>query len=289
MVAKRTHLCKRQQASNRVGNAADIMPRPGNHNSMPRFLYPVLALLLLSGCATGQDPRDPLEPMNRKIYAFNERVDKAVLKPVAEGYVAVVPSMARTGVNNVFRNLGVVVTAANNALQIKVPNLAQDVLRFSVNLVWGLGGIIDVASELGIGYHEEDFGQTLGYWGIEAGPYLVLPILGPSTMRDTVALPADFYISPYNHIDDRGTRYGVLALRVVDLRASLLSADQILQAQFDPYSFLRDVYLRRREHQVRDGKLPPQQEEGAERPKSLLELEAEEFGDDDDLDEYEAQ
>ena len=248
---------------------------------MPRFLTPVLAVLLLSGCATGQDPRDPLEPMNRKIYAFNDRVDKAVLKPVAEGYVAVVPSMVRTGVSNVFRNFGVIVTAANNVLQLKIPNVAQDVMRFSVNLVWGLGGIIDLASELGIAYHDEDFGQTLGYWGIDAGPYLVLPILGPSTMRDTVGLPADYYINPYRHIDDRATRYGVLAMRVVDLRANLLSADKILQAQFDPYSFLRDVYLQRREHQVRDGKMPPQQEQGTARPKSLLELEAEEFGDDE--------
>lgn len=254
---------------------------------MPKTFPFLLATLLVAGCATGNHPRDPLEPMNRKIYAFNEGLDKAIVRPAAKGYVAVVPEMARTGVTNVFRNFGVIVTALNNALQLKVPNLAQDVMRFSVNLVWGLGGIIDVASELGIAYHNEDFGQTLGHWGIDSGPYLVLPLLGASTVRDTVALPADYYVSPYRHIDDHGTRYGVLALRVVDLRANLLSADRILQAQFDPYSFMRDVYLERRERLVGNGDGQPQKQDETDRPKSLLELEEEEFGDDDDLYEYE--
>jgi phospholipid-binding lipoprotein MlaA len=284
MVAKRVRKCKPLARFERAAYAHIIRRlRITTIRSMLRLFFATSAALLLSGCATGPDPRDPLESMNRKVYAFNDAVDRTVIRPAAVGYEKVVPEIARTGVSNVFRNVGVVVTAANSALQLKVGEFAQDVLRFSVNVVWGLGGLIDVASELNIAYHEEDFGQTLGYWGIEAGPYLVLPILGPSTMRDAVALPADYYLSPYNHIDDRETRYGLLALRLVDLRASLLAADRILAAQLDPYSFRRDVHLQRREYLIRDGKPPRRPSPEFERPKSLLELEEEEFGDDDDL------
>ncbi len=249
---------------------------------MPRTLTCLLlSSLILSGCATGPDKRDPLEPMNRKIYAFNEAVDKAVLKPVAKAYVFVLPEFAQVGVSNFFRNLGMVVTTLNDALQGKAQQVPVDVMRFSVNTVFGLGGLIDVASEVGIAYNNEDFGQTLGVWGVGSGPYLVLPLLGPSTVRDAAALPADFVVSPLSGgvLNDDSARWGLVALRVVDVRANLLSLDPVLQQQIDPYSFVRDTHLQRRAYMVYDGLPPSADQSGRSGRKSLLELEEEEFGD----------
>ncbi len=242
----------------------------------------LLGAFFLSGCAAGPAKNDPLEPMNRKIYAFNEVLDKGVFKPVAKGYVKVVPSLVRTGVTNFFRNIGMIVTTFNDLLQLKGTKVPVDIMRFTANVVFGLGGLIDIATELQIEYHDEDFGQTLGYWGIKSGPYLMLPVFGPSTVRDGIALPVDIYVSPFfNEVDEGGVRWGLVALAFVNRRANLLDAERILeQAALDRYSFIRDTYLQRRDYLIRDGdtEKPSEQPEN-QRRKSLLEMDEEEFGD----------
>ena len=243
----------------------------------------VVALLacccLVAGCATGLDPRDPYENMNRKVYSFNDGVDKAVLKPVAKGYVAVVPSVARRGVSNFFNNLGVIVTTVNDALQLKGTKVPVDFARFTTNIVFGLGGLIDMASELNIENRSEDFGQTLGYWGLRSGPYLVLPFFGPSSVRDGSGIAVDFVVSPFVYVeeDEAAVRWGLFALDLVDSRANLLSAESFLdQAALDRYSFLRDSYLQRREYLIHDGR-PPTSDGGGQ--KSLRDLEEEDLRD----------
>ncbi len=243
----------------------------------------LLTLLLMAactvcGCATGPDPRDPLEPFNRKVYGFNESVDKAVLKPVAKGYVAVVPQLVRRGVSNVFNNLGMVITTLNDALQLKGTKVPVDIARFTTNIVFGLGGLIDVATELKIENRNEDFGQTMGYWGVGSGPYLMLPFFGPSDTRDAPGLVVDFVASPFFYWNpDPQIRWGTFVLDVVDTRANLLQAEKIFDtAAMDRYSFLRDSYLQRREYLIYDGNPPS----GAgTKQKSLKELEEEDLKD----------
>ncbi|WKB51939.1 MlaA family lipoprotein [Eleftheria terrae] len=221
------------------------------------------AAALLLGCATN-NPRDPLEPMNRKIYAFNEAVDEAVLEPVAVKYRDVVPSPVRTGVGNFFSNLGDAWSAVNGFLQFKLETGLKNTMRFGLNTLFGLGGVLDIATEAGIEAEDEDFGQTLGRWGVGAGPYLVLPLLGPSTVRDTAALPLDARAESWPFRHDATTAYGALALRVVDARANLLGATGMLDdAALDPYLFVRDAYLQRRQSLVYDGD-PPATEEPRE-------------------------
>jgi len=219
-----------------------------------------------------------MEPFNRKIYGFNETVDKAVLKPVAKGYVAVVPQLMRRGVTNFFNNLGVVVTTFNDALQLKGTKVPVDFARFTTNMIFGLGGLIDVASELKIENRNEDFGQTLGYWGVRSGPYLVLPLLGPSSARDAPGLAVDFVASPFFYwIPDNRLGWGLFVLDVVDVRANLLQAEKIFEtAAMDRYSFLRDTYLQRRDYLINDGK--PSTGSGT-RQKTLKELEEEDLSD----------
>ncbi len=250
--------------------------------NLPRLLVvPLLACCcLVAGCAPGPDPRDPYENMNRKVYSFNEGVDKAVLKPVAKGYVAVVPSIARRGVSNFFNNLGVIVTTVNDALQLKGTKVPVDFARFTTNLVFGLGGLIDVASELKIENRNEDFGQTMGYWGLQSGPYLVLPFFGPSSVRDGSGLVVDFVVSPFVYVteDEPAVRWGLFALDIIDTRANLLQAESFLdQAALDRYSFLRDSHIQRREYLVHDGNPPANGANGSQ--KSLRELEEEDFRD----------
>lgn len=242
----------------------------------------VCAAALVSGCAGGPSRQDPLEPMNRRIYAFNHAVDKTLLRPVARGYARVVPDVARRGVTNFFRNIGMIVTTFNDALQLKGEKVPVDIARFATNTVFGLGGLIDVATELDIEYRDEDFGQTLGYWGVKSGPYLVLPFFGPSSLRDGPALAVDYVVSPfYWHFEDHeGLGWALFGLNIVNTRANLLTLDNILAQQIDPYAFLRDTYLQRREYLIHDGNPPkPQTAPGGARPKSLRELEEEEFGD----------
>jgi len=223
------------------------------------------ALLVLSGCASGPNanPRDPLEPFNRKMLAFNEGVDSAVLKPVATGYKNNVPPLIRTGVSNFFGNLGDAWSSVNSVLQFKFQNAAENWMRFNVNTFFGLGGILDIASDLNIERHREDFGQTLGRWGVPAGPYLMLPLLGPSTLRDTAALPIDRRYDLMQQFDPAGARNGLYALRAVDVRSNLLRVGTVLEeAALDKYSFIRDSHLQRRRAEVYDSG-PKSQDESA--------------------------
>jgi phospholipid-binding lipoprotein MlaA len=217
------------------------------------------ALVLASGCATGPNasPADPLEPLNRQVYRFNNLLDDALLKPAATVYVAVLPSPVRTGVNNFFGNVSDVWSFDNSVAQLKLQDSAQTFMRVNVNTVFGLGGILDVATELGIDRHSEDFGQTLGRWGVPAGPYLVLPLLGPSTLRDTAALPVDIRGDLVNSVSDMAVRNSLYATRLIDIRANLLRVGQLLDdAALDRYTFTRDAFLQRRRNEVHDGDLP---------------------------------
>lgn len=211
------------------------------------------ALVVLAGCATGPDadPRDPLEPMNRGVQRFNDAVDEAVFKPVARGYVSVTPSPVRTGVSNFFGNLGDLWSSVNAGLQLRPRETAENLMRFSVNTVLGFGGLLDIASEAGIPRTRIDFGQTMGRWGVPSGPYVVLPLLGPSTARDTAGLLVDAEGDLVAYVDDVPTRNSLYALRIVDTRAQLLGATNLLEgAALDKYSFTRDFYLNRRQSQI---------------------------------------
>lgn len=223
----------------------------------------LLAFLALSGCASGPNanPRDPLEPFNRGVYQLNDAVDRAVLKPVATAYRDVLPSPVRTGVNNFFSNLQDAWSAVNSALQLKGEAAGNNLVRFGVNTFLGLGGVLDIASEMRIERHTEDFGQTLGHWGVGAGPYLVLPLLGPSTVRDTAALPVDAQGNLVSGVNDVATRNSVTALNLLDRRSRLLDATKLLdQVALDPYTFTRDAHLQRRRNSVYDGN-PPDEDE----------------------------
>ncbi|WP_404976869.1 MULTISPECIES: VacJ family lipoprotein [unclassified Acidovorax] len=209
--------------------------------------------LMLAGCATGPDanPRDPLEPYNRSMTRFNDGVDRAVLKPVATAYREVLPSPVRTGVSNFFSNLNDVWSFVNNVLQLKGSEAMDSLVRFNVNTVFGLGGVLDIASEMGIPRRRTDFGLTLGHYGVPTGPYLVLPLLGPSTVRDTAALPVDARGNLLQQVDPVSARNQLYALRIVDTRANLLSAGNVLEtAALDKYSFTRDVFLKVRGQDV---------------------------------------
>jgi len=220
----------------------------------------VLSLvMMLAGCATGPNanPVDPLEPFNRGVYKFNDAVDQAVLKPVATAYRDVTPPMVQRGVGNFFNNLDDAWSLVNNVLQLKGEAAANSLFRVGVNTFMGLGGILDVASEMRIDRYTEDFGQTLGYWGMGPGPYIVLPLLGPSDLRDAVGLAVDINGYPLTYIDDTTTRNALWILRAVDQRAALIKVEGIVdEAALDKYAFIRDAYLQRRRNSVYDGDPP---------------------------------
>lgn len=219
----------------------------------------VAIFAVMVGCASGprSNPTDPLEPFNRSMTEFNEAIDRAVLKPVATGYKNVTPAPVRTGVANFFANLGDLWSSFNNLLQLKVAAAAETFLRFNVNTFFGLAGILDIAGEAGIERHREDFGQTLAYWGVPAGPYLVLPLFGPSTLRDTIVLPVETHGNLLSLVEPTGTRYSLYGLRAVEIRANLLRAGNVLdEASIDKYSFTRDAFLQRRRSEVWDGEPP---------------------------------
>jgi phospholipid-binding lipoprotein MlaA len=223
---------------------------------------PVIIALALTGCAANGDPRDPLEPMNRAIHSFNEGFDRYLLRPVAEGYDTVMPTFAQTGVRNFFANLDDVTVVANDILQFKLEQGARDFMRLAFNSTFGMFGLLDVAGEMGLKKNNEDFGQTLGRWGVGTGPYLVLPIMGPSDIRDTAGFLVDSsYTDLVRNHDDVSTRNPVLALRLISRRADLLDAKRAMDAAaLDGYEFSRDLYLERRRGLVHDGK-PPLDEE----------------------------
>jgi phospholipid-binding lipoprotein MlaA len=216
------------------------------------------ALLFLAGCAsTGAPPADPLEGLNRGTYAFNDAVDRAVLKPVAQGYQAVTPTFVRSGVSNAFSNVGDVSVSVNNLLQGKPRDALSDLGRFVVNSTLGILGLFDVATPMGLEKHEEDFGQTLGKWGVGSGPFLMVPLMGPSTLRDSTGRFADSYAGWFRQVDHVPTRNSTYGLEVINLRAGLLGAGDTLDtAALDKYQFLRDAYLQRRLRLVYDGKVP---------------------------------
>ncbi|MGV8803908.1 MAG: MlaA family lipoprotein [Polaromonas sp.] len=218
----------------------------------PSWAAAALALALLQGCASA--PRgdaanlaDPLETFNRSVFNFNEGLDKAVLKPVATAYRDVTPAPVRTGVTNFFDNISDMWSFFNNLMQARPVDAADTFFRVTVNTFWGLGGIFDVASEMRIPKHKQDFGQTLGVWGVAPGPYLVLPVLGPSTFRDTLGLVVDAQGNLVSHVDNVPSRNSLTGLRLVDTRTNLLGAGNLLdQAALDKYTFTRDIYLQRR-------------------------------------------
>jgi phospholipid-binding lipoprotein MlaA len=224
-------------------------------------LLGTLVTMQLAGCASNGDPRDPLEPMNRAIYNFNEKLDRVLLIPVAKGYKAVMPGFAQTGVRNFFSNVNDVAVLANDVLQFRLQSSTSDVLRIGFNSSFGFLGLIDIASEMGLDKRSEDFGQTLGRWGVGNGPYLVLPFFGPSNFRDTAGLVVDMeYTDLLRQVDDIPTRNQLWVVRTVSQRADLLEAKKAIDAAaLDPYEFTRDLYLERRRSQVYDGK-PPAEE-----------------------------
>ena len=250
-------------------------------NTLGRPLLALSMVTILSGCATtsttstsgAQNPVDPFEKFNRTMFTFNDRVDQYALKPVATVYKRAVPSFVQTGVYNFFGNLGDVWTAVNNLLQGRVADGVSDAMRFTINSTFGLAGLIDISSDAGLPKHNQDFGATLGVWGVQSGPYVVLPLLGPSTVRDSAALPADFAGNPWTYVTPDATRYFGAALRIVDLRAGLLDASNLIEdAALDRYEFIRDAYLQRRA-----GKISSNRERGADSVYRAL-------PDDEDLD-----
>ena len=217
----------------------------------------VIAASLLGGCAT-QSNKDPLEGLNRGIYKFNDTVDKAALKPIAGAYKAVIPSTIRSGVNNFFSNLGDVVTVINDLLQGKFSKAMDDAGRVAINTTFGIGGIFDWASMDGIEKRDEDFGQTLAYWGWENSSYLVLPFLGPSTLRDTGGLIVDSaFFDPIYYVRDARDRNQLLLTKFIDKRSQYLPGSDLLdEAALDPYVFMRDAYFQRRNNLTHDGDVP---------------------------------
>ena len=220
----------------------------------------VLALAFAAGGARAADTprgvRDPLERLNRATYAFNDALDRMLAKPAARAYKAIVPRPAREAVGNFLGNLDYPTTVLNDALQGKLRAAGHDVARFLVNSTVGIGGLLDPATRWGLTANDEDFGQTLGVWGLGPGPYLVLPFLGPSDLRDAPARFVDRYTNVAHYARPTTTQYYVLAAELLDRRTALLAADAAVEAAFDPYTFVRNSYLQRREYRVRDGNVP---------------------------------
>ena len=231
-----------------------------------RHLAAALAVSVLSGCASAPTSRqDPFEPFNRKMFAFNEALDEAVLKPVSTAYQKSVPSPIRTGVSNFFGNVFDLWSAVNLFLQGRVADGVSDVMRFSTNTALGLLGFIDIASEMGLERHNEDLGQTLGKWGMPPGPYLYFPVIGPSSARDALGVPIELGITPDNFVTPSNARLGLSGVRIVSARAKLLGATGMLDdIALDKYTFVRDAYLQRRRSLVYDGNPPDEADDGAD-------------------------
>jgi phospholipid-binding lipoprotein MlaA len=219
-------------------------------------------LLVLAGCASvpsgKPDPRDPWERFNRSVFNFNETLDRAIAKPVAKGYVKVTPRIVRTGISNAYSNLDTVPTVINDLLQGKFRQAGHDSARFLMNSTLGLGGLFDPASAAGLDSNDEDLGQTLGKWGVKAGPYLMLPVLGPSSARDAFSRAADTSLEPVWYLEDDSTRYWIRFGDLLDQRASLLELDAQLERSYDRYAFIRNAWIQRREYQVKDGDVDDQ-------------------------------
>jgi phospholipid-binding lipoprotein MlaA len=225
-----------------------------------RAVLGVIAVLSASACVTlppnsQRVPQDPWESWNRGVYRVNDKLDRAIAKPAAKAYVRVVPSPIRTGVSNFFANLNTTTVMINDALQGKMLAAGNDLGRFLLNSTLGLGGILDPATPAGLARNDEDFGQTLGHWGVHPGPFVELPILGPSDVRDASGKIVDTYTNPRQYIKNNYVKYGLYLPSLLDTRAALLSLDETLKNVYDPYAFIRDAYLQRRAYQVSDGKV----------------------------------
>jgi phospholipid-binding lipoprotein MlaA len=220
----------------------------------------VVCLLSAAGCVSlppnsPRAPQDPWESWNRGVYKFNDKLDRAIAKPVTRAYVRVVPQPIRTGVSNFFDNLNTPTVMVNDALQGKFLAAANDLGRFLLNSTVGLAGILDPATPAGLAHNDEDFGQTLGAWGVHPGPFVELPILGPSDVRDATSKVVDTYTNPRQYIKNTTVKYVLYLPYLVDKRAALLSLDETLKRVYDPYAFVRDAYLQRRAYLVSDGQV----------------------------------
>ena len=250
------------------------MPLPSLPRQPVRLACLALVPLLAAGCATGPqaNPDDPLEPMNRVVFKVNDKLDQYVATPVAKGYRAVTPQPVRTAVTNFYSNIADVGNFANNLLQGKGVDAAESLMRVAINSVLGIGGLIDIATPAGLQKHSQDFGLTLGTWGVPSGPYLVLPFFGPSSFRDGVGLYVNFQFDPTTYLDP-AWRNSLFAMNVVDVRTNLLGATDLLSlAALDKYAFVRDAYVQRRRYLLDGGggKLPDygddEEAEGAAMP-----------------------
>jgi phospholipid-binding lipoprotein MlaA len=230
-----------------------------------RRCFTLVAALLVAGCASQaqriaeQPVGDPIEPLNRKVFAFNDALDRAVLRPAAVGWKRALPPQFRTGVGNVISNAFEPVTIINGFLQGKFAQGGQDLARFVMNTIVGLGGLFDPATEAGLQAHDEDFGQTLNTWGVPQGPYLMVPFLGPRTLSHGVGNIADLPASPYLQVNPTSVSWGVFGLNIVNSRAGLLDLDEEVRNAFDPYIFVRDAYLQNRAYRIADGMLMPRE------------------------------
>lgn len=212
---------------------------------------------LLTGCATTNNPRDPMEGFNRAVFAFNDGIDRAAIKPVAKGYDEVAPNPVKTGVANFFGNIADVFVGVNNVLQGKVGDGVSDFGRFAVNSTVGVLGLIDWASDMGLEKHDEDFGQTFGRWGVGPGAYVMVPFYGPRTARDTAGLVLDVAADPVSNMSNVAARNSLVVTRLISERAALLPADKVIEeAALDKYSYIRDAYLQRRQNLIYDGTPP---------------------------------
>lgn len=225
---------------------------------LTKFGGAALAALILVGCAHSppSNPQDPFESVNRKVYTFNLTLDQYILRPTAQGYAKVTPAPAQRSIGDFFSNVRYPITVVNSFLQAKLHNGTSDLTRLIVNSTLGFGGFFDVATGLGLPKHNEDFGQTLGYWGLGQGVYLMLPLLGPSTGRDGIGMVADRFLSPSTYISNLYITLPANALYLVQYRTSLLGLDNTLRSAFDPYLFVRTGYLQDRLNKVYDGNPP---------------------------------
>ena len=227
-----------------------------------------VTVMTLLGCAAApaqKDPRDPWERMNRSTYKFNDKLDRAVLRPVAHGYQKVTPSFVRTGISNFFDNLDYPVVIVNDLLQAKFLSAGKDTGRLLMNTTLGIGGLLDPASSAGLQKNNNDFGLTLGTWGVHKGPYFVLPFLGPSDVRDGLGRIPDSLMSPRNFINNSAARYSLWAVGLLDTRYRLISLEPALDSAYDPYLFMKNAYLQRRDYQLSGGKLNPNSESDADK------------------------
>ncbi len=238
----------------------------------PAAALVVFLSLFFAGCASApnakRDGRDPLERVNRASYKVTDVVDRAVLRPVAKGYKAIAPQFVETGVSNFFSNLGQPTVIVNDLLQAKFRPALSDTGRFLMNTTFGVAGLWDAATDLGLEKHDEDFGQTLGKWGMPSGAYLFIPLFGPSSVRDGIGSVADIYTDPIHYVERDAWRYGLQGMNLIDTRARLLETDQTLQNTFDKYAFIRNAYLQRRQYQVTDGAAAPIDDEPLEDPEA---------------------